>query len=68
MFSQLEKTRAELETKVGMESLLQAYQLIQVLQKLVMEMVGLSFSAHVLAKFKILGNVGLDFTQTTSVN
>jgi hypothetical protein len=32
VFSQLEKTRVELETKVGMESLLQAYQLIQTLQ------------------------------------
>ena len=31
-------------------------------------MVGLSFFAHVLAKFKIVGKVGLEFTQTTSVN
>lgn len=30
VFCQLEKTRVDLETKVGMESLLQAYQLIQV--------------------------------------
>ena len=30
VFSQLERTRADLETRVGLESLLQAYQLIQV--------------------------------------